>query len=87
VELLLDLPLEEARRLIPAAYATLEAVPGGVLVHGHAADDRDLTRLAQILVGLGQPLVVLQPPELRDALRALATHAAWLAEREPIASG
>jgi predicted DNA-binding transcriptional regulator YafY len=84
VELLLEsLSLEEARRLIPAAYATLEVVSGGVLVHGHAADDRDLARLAHVLVGLGHPLVVLHPPELRDALHALATHAAWLAEAQP----
>jgi predicted DNA-binding transcriptional regulator YafY len=83
VELLLEVPLAEARRLIPAAYAILEETPRGVLVHGQAADDRDLVRLAQIIAGFGCPLVVLQPPELRDALRALATHAAWLAERPP----
>ncbi len=33
------------------------------------------------LVGLGCPLIVLQPPELRDELRVLSRHAAWLAER------
>ena len=82
VELLLELPLAEARRLVPAAYATLEETPAGVLVRGQPTDDRDLARLAHILAGLGQPLVVLRPPELRDALRALATHTAWLAERE-----
>jgi predicted DNA-binding transcriptional regulator YafY len=81
VELLLEMTLAEARRLVPAAYAILEETPRGVLVHGQAADDRDLARLAQILAGFGRPLVVLQPPELLDALRALATHAAWLAER------
>ncbi len=81
VELLLQTSIEEARRLIPAAYATLEETPRGVLVRGQAADARDLDRLAQILAGLGRPLVVLQPPELRDALRSLAAYAAWLAEQ------
>ena len=83
VEVLLETTLEEARRLMPAAYGTLEETPHGVLVRGQA-QDRDLGELARILAGMGCPLIVLHPPELRDELRALALHAAWLAERTEI---
>ncbi len=81
VEVLLETTLEEARRLIPAAAATLQETPRGVLVHGQAADRQDVGSLAYILAGLRRPFVVYQPPELRDELRSLAAHAAWLAER------
>ena len=59
--------MDEARRMAPAASGTREETARGVL--------------ARILAGLGCPLVVLQPPERRDELRALALHAAWLAGR------
>ena len=81
VELLLETTLVEARRLVPAVYAILEETQRGVLVRGQAQNARNLGELAHILAGLGCPLIVLQPPELRDALRTLAMHTAWLAER------
>ena len=82
VEVLLETTLEEARRLVPARSATLEDTPRGVLARGQVQDARELAALAHILAGLRCPLVGHQPPELRDALRALATHTAWLADRE-----
>jgi predicted DNA-binding transcriptional regulator YafY len=81
VEVLMETTLEEARRLVPAAYATLEETSRGVLARGQAQDAGNLGELAHILAGLGCPLIVLQPPELRDELRKLAMHTAWLAER------
>ncbi len=81
VEVLLETTLDAARRLVPAAYATLEEVPRGVLMRGQAQDRQDVVMLAHTLAGLGCPLVVLHPPELRDELRALARRAAWLADR------
>ena len=81
IEVLLETTLEEARRLVPGAYGVLEETPRGVLARGQAQDRRDLGALAHILAGLGCPLVVLHPPELRDELRALAMRAAWLADR------
>jgi len=81
IEVLLETTLEEARRLTPATAATLEETPRGVLARGHVQDARELAALAHTLAGLACPLVVRQPPELRDELRALALHAAWLAER------
>jgi predicted DNA-binding transcriptional regulator YafY len=82
VEVLLETTLEQARQLVPARSATLEETPRGVLARGQVQDARELASLAHILAGLGCPLVVRQPPELRDELRALATHIAWLADRE-----
>lgn len=81
VEVLLETTLDEARRLVPAAYGTLEETPRGVLVRGQMQDQQDVGMLAHLLAGLGCPLVVHQPPELRDELRRLARHTAWLADR------
>jgi predicted DNA-binding transcriptional regulator YafY len=81
VEVLFEITLEEARRLVPAAAATLEETPRGVLARGQVQDTRELAALAHFLAGLGRPLIVLQPPELRDELHSLAVHTAWLAER------
>lgn len=81
VEFLLETTLEEARRVIPAMAAIVEKTPRGVLVRGQASNMDDLAVLAHILTGLRWPLIVLQPPELRDALRTLARHTIWLAER------
>lgn len=82
-EILLETTLDEARQLIPAVAATLEETPRGVLVRGQIQDARELARVAHILTGLGCPLIVLQPIELRHELRKLAHCAAWLAERVP----
>jgi predicted DNA-binding transcriptional regulator YafY len=81
VEIVLETTLEEARRIVPAAAATLEETPRGVLVRGQVQDARELAALAHILAGLGRPLIVLQPPELREELHRLAVHTAWLSER------
>jgi len=81
VEFLLETTLEAAQQVVPAVNATLEETSGGVLVRGQSSGGPDLAVLAHILAGLPFPLVILQPPELRDALRTLARHTAWLAER------
>ena len=81
VEVLLETTLDEARRLVPAVFATLEETPRGVRMRVQLQDPQDLGRLAHFLAELGCPLVVHQPPELRDELRQLARHAAWLADR------
>jgi predicted DNA-binding transcriptional regulator YafY len=59
--------------------ARLESVPGGVLLHCHV---QDLDWVAGFLAGLGFPMRVRQPPELRDALRRLAERIARAAEPE-----
>lgn len=78
IEALLETTLEQARERVPAAMALLEPVPEGVVLRCHA---ENLDWIAHFLVGLGFPLIVRQPPELRDALRRLAAEIATTAER------
>ena len=59
IEMLLETTLEEARRLIPAVYATLEETPRGVLARVQVQDAEELAPLAHTLAGLGCPLIVL----------------------------
>jgi predicted DNA-binding transcriptional regulator YafY len=79
VEALLETTLAEARNRVPAAVALLEQAPEGVILRCQA---QDLDWVAHFLVGLGFPMIVRRPPELRDALRYLAAEIAATAERE-----
>jgi predicted DNA-binding transcriptional regulator YafY len=79
VEVLLETTLDVARERVPAAMATLDPEPGGVVLRCHV---QQLDWVARFLVGLECPLVVRQPPELRQALRRLAAEIAQIAERE-----
>ena len=78
VEVVLEATLEEARARVSPVVALLEPVPGGVLLHGHT---ENLDWMARYLAGLGFPLVVRRPPELRAALLRLARQLAASAER------
>jgi predicted DNA-binding transcriptional regulator YafY len=75
-EVLLEAPLELARLRVPPVVATLEEAPGGVVLR---AGTDSLDWLARFLVSLDLPFVVRRPPELRDALRRLASRVAELA--------
>ena len=68
-QVLLETSMREARRRIPPTIGTLEQQPAGVLLR-IGADD--LGWLASYLAGLELPFRVLQPPELRTAIRSLA---------------
>jgi predicted DNA-binding transcriptional regulator YafY len=78
LEVLLDLPMEDARQRVAPTHATLEETPAGVLLRSSA---EHLDGAARYLVSLGCSFVVLQPAALRDALRQLATEIAATAER------
>jgi predicted DNA-binding transcriptional regulator YafY len=78
VEVVLRTNIEEARRRVPPTEAALEAVPDGVLLRSQV---EDLDRTARLLVGIGCPFVVRQPPELRDELRRLAKKLVATAKR------
>lgn len=67
----LDLSLTEARQRIPTTIADLAEQEQGVLMHGYI---EDLAWLAHLLAGLRCRLIVLNPPELRTHLLALADH-------------
>jgi predicted DNA-binding transcriptional regulator YafY len=70
VSVLLDIDLSRAQRHLPPALVQLEAAPPYLRLR---ASVNDLRTIAQLLAGLGCPLVVEQPDELRAELRALAS--------------
>ena len=78
VDVLLETTLEEAQGLVPSTLATLEQVTGGVVFRCYV---ERLDWIARFLAGLGCPLIVRQPPELREALQRLAQEIARMAER------
>ena len=75
VEVLLRTTLEQVRRAVPLTYAALEERRDGLLLRVY---DDDLDRLARLLVSLGCPFVVIQPPELLDAMQRLAEKVAGM---------
>jgi predicted DNA-binding transcriptional regulator YafY len=77
VEVLLKTTFDQARQHVPSAMATLEPDSGGVALRCHI---ENLDWIARFLVGLGFPLVVRRPDELRDALRRLAAEISATAE-------
>jgi predicted DNA-binding transcriptional regulator YafY len=78
-EALLQTTLERVRDAVPAAFATLEETAEGVLLRAY---DDDLAHTARFLVGLGCPFRVLGPPELVEAVRALARSLLAMTEAE-----
>jgi predicted DNA-binding transcriptional regulator YafY len=83
VEVVLETTIEEAREHVPPAMATLEQAPNGVVLRCYV---QNLEWIARFLIGLGFPIVVRTPAELREKLRDLAREIAALAERTEAAS-
>ncbi len=79
VEVLLEMTLEEAEREVPPTMAMLEQVPGGVVMSTYT---QSLDWMAHFLVSLRCPLVVREPDELREALRAVAEEIVQLSKRK-----
>ena len=69
VEVLLDLPVDEAAKRIPATLAELSDDPGGTLLRMRV---ESLDWMATVLAGLGCGFTILRPDELRTSVRALA---------------
>lgn len=69
-EVILETTLEQVREAVPATFATLEETSAGILLRAY---DDDLRHTARFLVSLDCPFRVLQPPELVEELRMLAT--------------
>ncbi|HLH63960.1 MAG TPA: YafY family protein [Ktedonobacteraceae bacterium] len=78
VEVLLEMPWEEAEREVSPTMAMLEREPGGVVMSCYT---QNLDWMAYYLVTLRCRFIVREPPELRAALRNLAADIAQLAER------
>jgi predicted DNA-binding transcriptional regulator YafY len=62
---------------VPAAFATLQQTPNGVVLRSHVAS---LEWVAHVLAGMGCPMVVREPDELREELRRLAARMLRVAE-------
>jgi predicted DNA-binding transcriptional regulator YafY len=69
IEVLVDLPVEEATRRLPATLAELVETDGGTLLRMRVSS---LDWMARILAGLDCSFTVLQPDELRANVRGLA---------------
>ncbi len=69
VEVVLELPLEDAARRVPATLAELVDVDGGTLLRIRV-DSLDWA--ASVLAGLGCGFTIQRPEELRESVRALA---------------
>jgi predicted DNA-binding transcriptional regulator YafY len=69
VEVLLDLPLDDAARRVPRTMAELAESDGGTLLRMRV-DSLDWT--ARVLAGLGCSFTVRRPDELRASVRQLA---------------
>lgn len=69
VEVLLDLPFDEAARRVPATLAELVEADGGTLLKIRVGS---LDWAASVLAGLGCGFTILRPDELRSSIRALA---------------
>jgi predicted DNA-binding transcriptional regulator YafY len=69
VEVLLHLPIEEARRRVPGTLAELTDDEGGTALRMRVSS---LDWTASLLAGLGCPFQVRRPDELRTSVRALA---------------
>jgi predicted DNA-binding transcriptional regulator YafY len=73
VEVLLDLPADEAARRVPATLAELVDDPEGTLVRMRVGS---LDWMASVLAGLGCRFTIRRPDELRKNVRALAAQLA-----------
>ena len=69
VEVVLELPLEEATRRLPATLAELAEADGGTLLRMRVSS---LDWTASVLAGLGCDFAIRTPDELRASVRALA---------------
>lgn len=80
VEVELDAPLEQLRPFVPPHTAELEQRGDRVVLLARA---ERLDGMARLLAALGAPMTVIEPPELRDELAALAARLTVSALREP----
>jgi len=77
IEVLLKLSMKEARARVPGDVASLDQVTDGVMLRTYTDN---LNWMAHFLVGLRCPLIIYQPPKLRDTLRDLAQSILDMAE-------
>ena len=71
--------MTDARHLLPPGTAVLQEAPGGVVFKANVPR---LEWLARLMLTWERDFVIRYPPELRQALQAVADHAHALAQRE-----
>lgn len=69
LEVVLHVPVDEARRLLPRSTGTVAPHPSGAVFRGRA---EHLDGAARMLAGLGVDFTVVTPAALRDEVRLLA---------------
>ena len=84
VEVLLEMPVEDARPQLPAMGLDLESVEAGTILR---CQTWNLDWLARVLAGLEAPFVVRRPDELREALERRAADVIALARRADCKAG
>lgn len=77
IQIMLKTTLEEAHRSVSPDIALLEAVDDGVLMRCWADG---LNWVARYLVGTGLPFQIIQPPELKEAVKTLVANVNQMAE-------
>jgi predicted DNA-binding transcriptional regulator YafY len=79
IEVLIKAPMEEVQQVMSRAIGTLEQTDEGVLLRRAVSQ---VEWMAYFLVGLDFPIRVIQPVELRHAIRAIAMKALQMVEDE-----
>ena len=80
IEVLLSTTLENANQRIPRSLGVLEETTHGILLR---CNFQSLEWIAHFLTGLGCPIHVIRPIELRQALYNLAEHVRLIAQTNP----
>lgn len=76
IEVLLKMSLEDARRRVPRELATLTQAGDQVRLQSSMPD---LDEMARWMIGLGCPITIINPPELRDAFLKIAAEITQMA--------
>ena len=78
VDVLLETTMEQAQEMVPPATVMLEQEEQGIALRAYTSN---LDWIAYMLAGLNCPLLIRNPPELRDAMRRLAENIKEMADR------
>lgn len=80
VEVLLEVSMEEAQRIVPPGLALLDATDDGVMMRCYV---EELEWIAHVLIKLDCPFIIYRPAELRSTLQRMARRYIAQAKRTP----
>jgi hypothetical protein len=81
VEVLMETSIEHAQQVVPPILGKLESTEKGIIFRSTTAH---MTWIAHFLINLDFPVFVIQPDELRQKLRQIATRALEMAGEQSI---